>query len=141
MKQCKQCSEEKPLTEYYKTGKWYLSKCKPCHKKACLPANRKYHKTNKGKASVKKHQTSKQGVYGIFSNQTCLYVGESGWLNSRIPQHKANIFNKITAPQVELYLSIRQHDNIEIRILEETPNHKTQERIWIDYLNPLYNKA
>jgi protein-tyrosine phosphatase len=68
-------------------------------------------------------------------------VGESSWLNKRINIHKSCTKNPKISPKSQRYLYnlFQQHDNIDIRILEETPNHKTQERIWIDYLNPLYN--
>ena len=30
-KECKDCCKTKPLTEFYKNGKYYSSFCKPCH--------------------------------------------------------------------------------------------------------------
>ena len=31
MKYCKGCDKIKPITEYYKAGKSFQSRCKPCH--------------------------------------------------------------------------------------------------------------
>ena len=70
MKQCNKCHKEKPLTEYYSDKSkisGYCSQCKSCHQ---------YYK--------KIGHKQKQGVYGIFSGQTCLYVGESEELRNRI---------------------------------------------------------
>lgn len=32
MKPCKECNIEKPLTEYYKEGRWFLNTCNHCRK-------------------------------------------------------------------------------------------------------------
>tara|TARA_R110002153_G_scaffold15392_7_gene54928 strand:- start:154 stop:546 length:393 start_codon:yes stop_codon:yes gene_type:complete len=128
MKQCKTCNEGKSFSEYYVVGKYYNSECKSCHK-----IRSKKH-TNTWKYKVK-------GVYGIFSGQSCLYVGESKQVNNRFTRHKHYIKNPEakTRGNKELYYQLQKHNNLEFRILEETLNHKAQERIWIDYLNPLYN--
>ena len=82
-----------------------------------------------------------EGVYGIFSSETCLYVGESSRLNGRIEAHKTNIKHnhKSYYKHKKLYDNLRRHKNIEFRILEETVNHKEQEKVWIEYMTPLYN--
>jgi excinuclease UvrABC nuclease subunit len=103
-------------------------KCKSCYNK--------YNNTNN------KWRNKGQGVYGIFSGQSCLYIGESKQLNNRISQHKTYIKNPNGNKNkyfIELYNLISQHKDITFKVLEETPNHKTQERIWIEYLCPLYN--
>jgi len=134
-KQCKKCGEVKPLTEYNKRQ----SRCKPCQ----------YAYTNKWQTSVGlesklksqyKYAKSKSGVYGIFSGETCLYVGESDWLISRIANHKTRLKNPYQKTlQRKLYNLISQHSNVTFKVLEETPNHKQQEQVWIEKLNPLYN--
>ena len=131
MKICNKCGDQKLQTEYYKSkftlDGLYVS-CKSCHKKSCLPNNRKW--MAKGK-----------GVYGIFSGETCLYVGQSGRLNDRISGHKSTIKhnNGKYYNHKPLYDNLRRHNNIVFRILEETNNHKEQEPKWIEYMTPLYN--
>ena len=36
MKLCKECKEEKDLTNYYKSCNYYYNKCKKCHIKYCM---------------------------------------------------------------------------------------------------------
>jgi len=135
MKQCGECSVDLIVGENAFKNQY---KCKSCIR----AYQRKWSKTEAGKASQHKYNTSKQGVYGIFSGQSCLYVGESSWLNKRINVHKSFTKNPKTAPKSQRYLYnlVSQHKDITFRILEETPNHKEQERIWIEYLCPLYNR-
>ena len=134
MKQCKKCGE---IKHHYKNQ----NQCKDC--KSIY--NKEWNKTPKGKLnwvrSSNKWKNKIQGVYGIFSDMTCLYVGESGQLYNRISQHKTCIKNPngVKSKRRQLYNLLQKHNNLEFRILEETPNHKTQERIWIEYLCPLYN--
>ena len=134
MKQCGKCKVD--LVEGENAFKNQY-KCKSCIR----DYQRKWIKTENGKSSQYKYNTAKQGVYGIFSGQSCLYVGESSWLNKRINVHKSWAKNPLSSAKSSrhLYINLSRHNNLEFRILEETPNHKAQERIWIDYLNPLYN--
>ena len=128
MKECKKCQETKELTEFYKMGKYHLNSCKKCY----IKDHNKH---------VLKYQYKKQGVYGIFSNEQCLYIGESKALMARISYHKSQI-KKIhkNIVQISLYKSILQHSDIEFKILEETPNHKEREQYWITKLKPEYNE-
>lgn len=144
VKQCTKCGIEKSFEEYYKhpKGKYGLqARCKSCRKKT----TREYDTNNPDKVYVrnKKHHNSLgKGVYGIFSGMTCLYVGESIALKRRINHHKGRLNNKSwrwSKFEENLYTCLENHNNIEFRILEETDNHKEQELVWIDYLNPLYN--
>ena len=142
LKQCNGCGVNLVIGENIAKSRFNSCnyKCKSCY----------YIKTRKWKSKNKEHaynldkkwRCKRQGVYGIFSDKTCLYVGESKQLDFRISFHKAQIKN--TAPSLrpnirEMYIRIAEHSNVEIRVLEETPNHKAQEQVWIDYLNPLYN--
>ncbi len=95
--------------------------CSPCHKK---------HNTWRYKL---------KGVYGIFSGETCLYIGESKQVNRRISDHKYGIKNPTGKKQSSLWINLSRHKNIEFRILEVTVNHKEQEQVWIEYMTPLYN--
>ena len=136
MKTCTKCNVEKPLTEFYTRQ----SQCKPCKKKQ----DREYQR-GKGKEvmqrAVRKWQNEKQGVYGIFSKNLCLYIGESKRIKGRISDHKTWIRQPNKAPiQKYLYPLLTQHDNIEIRIIEECDNHKEREIHYINKYKPLYNE-
>ena len=137
MKYCKHCSEEKPLTEYYTRQ----SICKPCHNKRVT----QYQKDNyvRSYQTKRKYHKKKQGVYGIFSNNECLYVGESSQLVKRIADHKCCINKPEISPKSEQqrYIRIAEYNNVEIRVLEETPNHKEREKYWIQALNPKFNSS
>ena len=140
VKLCKHCGEEKPLTEYSKVlkGKYYNSSCKSCQ----VLYTKKYHKQNPEKHinSIKEWNNKKQGVYGIFSGDECLYVGESGKLLHRIASHKSRINNlNCDSGQPELYIRIAEYDGVQIKILEETLQHKEREKYWINKLNPKFN--
>lgn len=130
---CNKCGEEKP---HYKNQ----NQCKDCKK----IYNRMWSKTPKGKAIAKKGsdkwRKTGQGVYGIFVGNSCYYIGESSQLNNRISAHKTGIRNPSSARAYfrPLY-TLLQNKNYEIRVLEETPNHKEQELKWIEYMCPLYN--
>ena len=130
MKTCKKCKESKslehfPIASKYK-GKIYLkSYCKLC-------SNKKTYEWFK----------EKQGVYGIFSDNECLYVGESSWLRKRIDVHKTRIKNPYLCQrqeETEMYIRIAKHNNVVIKVLEETKNHKEKEHYYINKLNPKYN--
>ena len=135
MKQCGKCKVD--LVEGENAFKNQY-KCKSCIR----AYQSKWVKTEKGKASQRKYNTAKQGVYGIFDCVTCLYVGESIWLNKRIHVHKSWIKNPKSSSKTSRYLYdlLSKHKDITFKILEETPNHKEQERVWIEYMCPKYNK-
>ena len=126
MKICTKCNGEKLLDNFFSDSSkqsGYCSQCKSCHQH--------YKKIG---------HKQKRGVYGIFSADKCLYIGESGELRNRIWVHKSNL-KKITTnveAQRQMYIRIRDYSNIEIKVLEETDNHKEQEKVWINRLNPLY---
>jgi len=132
MKTCIKCNVEKPLTEYYlaNKGKAYQSRCKSCFKKHVLD-----------NGSVTTYHSKIKGVYGIFDNNVCLYVGESQALNRRIAEHKTNI-NRIQTNTIAhqlMYKQLQQCPNLEFRILEECDNHKEREQYYINELKPKYN--
>ncbi len=140
MKECNKCHITKELTEYtinrkHKDG--LQNFCKSCFREY----RRKWDKTKGGKASTRKWEYSRKGVYGIFENEQCLYVGESRRVNKRLNCHKSIINNPSIAPPTskKLYNQLSQHTCLEFKILEETPNHKEQEQYWINQLKPKYN--
>ena len=147
-KKCKKCQENKPATlEYFykskQTKDGLNSYCKTCRRSSSLVGMKKYQKTEKGKSINKKYQylwkNKISGVYGIFENDICLYVGESKQINQRISMHKSRYKSTKDVIQKELYENLRQHDHIEFRILEETDNHLEREKYYINKFKPYYN--
>lgn len=71
-KVCKECGEEKPLSEFYKHGKYYRGKCKECLKKYWkLPENRERHRINE------RNRCHRNGIYSpMDKNKECTaYLG------------------------------------------------------------------
>ena len=173
MKCCNKCKEEKPLTEYSKgkSNKDGLN----THCKSCVKAynikwniknkekvkqyneqyfidnpeyNKKWQRNNKEKQKSyhSKWMYKNKGVYEIFSNNLCLYVGQSTQINRRWINHKHCIKKpsyvmKSHPNVVELYNNIRSHSNVEFRIVEECSPEVLlhREQHYIDALKPLYN--
>jgi|GEM_PF-5224140 len=54
MKTCTKCKDEKQLSEFYKTGKYLASYCKPCHSEF----QKKYLQSDSGKETRKKYMQS-----------------------------------------------------------------------------------
>jgi CMP-N-acetylneuraminic acid synthetase len=142
---CSKCRIEKPqTTEYFGKNNsvpcGLSSWCRECTRNAI----KEWAKTPKGK-KIKYHHSSKwrnakQGIYGIFEDNKCLYVGESSSLKYRLSFHKSAIKNPLMVKyQRELYYNLQQHLNIDFRILEETKRHKELEGYYIDIYKPLYN--
>ena len=88
-------------------------------------------------------------IYGLYENETCIYVGSSKNLNKRMIHHKYWITSSlISCKQYEkpLYQYIRQiggWDKVQYKILEETDKQHNDllqlEREYIDRLNPSQN--
>jgi hypothetical protein len=126
---CRKCKIELiPENNWYNSFAKSNNKiCVGCANKYAAPRSAKWRKTGKG-------------VYGIFFDNKCLYVGRSVKLNDRISQHKQYIKSDIPHNRhYILYDKLKQYSNLEIKILENTSNHKEQEQYWIQKLNPKYN--
>jgi hypothetical protein len=57
VKVCKDCGQEKPLADFYKSGKYFQPRCKPCHSKktiAWMKANPKSRDATTRKVRLKK---------------------------------------------------------------------------------------
>ena len=125
MKQCKQCKQEKPFSEFYEAGKYYQAKCKPCLIKHAtkLQTERKY----------------TTGIYGIFFNNNCLWVGRTKKYEKRIAQHK--FWNNTN--HYEFYQEWPDNDNLEFKILEKCSYNelRIKEKYWIIKLKPKYNNG
>ena len=142
MKKCTKCHNIKEFTEFNKrksTKDGLASWCKSCitqatyrykataHGKNIQNENiKRFQKTYKGKEGIKRYKNSwGSGVYGIFVNNECLYVGESSTLRHRISTHYSRFKNpKTGGKQKRLYEKLSQYNNIEIKVLEETLNYK-----------------
>ncbi len=120
MKTCKNCNEEKALTEFYQNKYGiYQARCKPCFKQHCLENQRKRYHTKEYKEYVKKANArtkddkkkwvanSKHGVYLVKYRWLNFYVGE-GNLRSR----KVNHFSKVGSRggNTERYMASRVAD-------------------------------
>ena len=119
--------------------KYKVYKCNPCR----TNTTKKWQKENweRWQQKFNEYINAKQGVYGIFSGDKCLYVGQSKVLNSRTNRHRNyfNTENKRGHHQPKLYEKLDKYENKEIRILEECTNHKEREKYWINKLRPLFN--
>jgi excinuclease UvrABC nuclease subunit len=145
MKKCCKCSIEKPLTEFSKNKKspdglqWQCKVCKKGEFKQWYENNKPQHRNY-----VVKWKSKKSGIYEWYEGNTCLYVGQSAWLNSRISSHKCYYKNISSAPKHNrpLYEYLQQHQNAQIRIIEECIPEVLLEReqYYIDTKKPLYNK-
>lgn len=119
-------------------SKW-LAKNKDRHKENTL----KWNKANKDKLTEIQYKYDTKwgsGVYGIFADGECLYVGESSKLTARIARHKAHIKNPSSAGHLEnFYNELQGHETLVIGILEQCDNHVEREKYYIDMFNPIYN--
>ena len=158
MKKCRKCQVEKPISNYNKRKDQkdgYSLYCKICSKQQTKSSYLK----NKDKYSAKHKEWKKnnsdkfksnqynwryaiKGIYGIFENGVCLYVGESKRLRDRLIDHKRWIKNPYSSPkdQTNFYKQLQQHTNYVMGILEQTDNHKEREQFYINKLKPMYNK-
>ena len=162
MKTCPKCKQTKPSTneyfyKYSKSPSGLHSWCKLCNNQR----GRDYYKNNpekinqqakqwkldnpeKSNQHARHWQTKKQGIYEWFEGDTTLYVGQSKQLNNRISNHRTYFNNPELSKketQASLYDSLRQHQNPQIRIVEECSVDKLLEReqYYINKLKPLYN--
>ncbi len=128
----------------YKTEEERIEAKKASHKK--------YRDSIKGKSSMakfiekgghKKYQEEKfgSGVYGIFSEGKCLYVGSSKAIYRRLIQHNTWLKNPNIAPNPSLYKSLQSHSGIFMGVLENVTlkNLITKETKYIKQYKPLYN--
>jgi len=156
MKKCNKCLETKPLNNLFfgnmkrsKDGfNWICKQCQKADSKKRYPTIKdrmkkqavEYNRKQGNKYTHKFESKWGAGVYGIFENGKCLYVGESSKLARRIQYHKQNIthLHPKAKPQ-NLYKNIQNHSNWVVGILEQTDNHKELEEYYINKLNPIYN--
>ena len=140
MKKCTKCQETKELTEFkLRTDGYRNSWCQECkntHNKVYWENN-----SDKIKAINDRWNNRISGVYAIYGNDECLYVGESKGVPKRLAQHKCNVNNPSLTSKADqpLYYKLQQHSNLEFKILEETLDHKERETFWINKLKPKYN--
>ncbi len=141
IKVCTKCKIKKPKSKFYKhssTKDGLMSNCKECS----LINARRTSKENGYRYNPKAYNKWGSGVYGIFENGECLYVGESSTLYRRICQHNMGYKDPQKANSkdwIPFYESLQQHKNLTIGILEQTENHKEKEKFYINNLNPKYN--
>lgn len=162
-KQCKKCTEIKPVTEFYKkrdTKDRLTTWCKICVQKQSRnhilnnpEKSKEYSKKwqlknpEKFKQQTTNYLTKIKAVYEIIDNDTneCLYIGQSKRFISRKNHHKRRIESielSKKCKQAYLYDLLRQHPQVNIRIIEECSPEVLIEReqYYIDTKKPLYNK-
>lgn len=159
MKVCRDCNDELIIGKnaYPSIFKNKDYKCKSCRKKhsrkyyytpkgkeVSLQAQKKYNKKTYNKEiSYKQNQHWRKqitGVYGIFENGRCLYIGESSETNNRISRHKTNIKNpEHGKSHTMLYYNLQQHNHLIFGVIEECSNHKEREKYFINMYKPIYN--
>ena len=145
MKQCKKCGEKKPLSyEYFpiqracKDG--FNTWCRECIKEDSRNRRKKKSTIENNNQLTKKWRKEIAGVYGIFENGICLYVGESSQVNQRLSVHRYLQKNPDKAKRMKrLYEALSTHPSRVYGIIEECKNHKERERYFIDMYNPIYN--
>ena len=149
MKKCNKCHETKELDKFYPSMlKRSIYHCKKCHNKVSLDNAKKgkyWLKHNKNESAIKsraKYAFKIAGVYAIYENGECLYVGESKRVLHRWADHVSykNNLNSKESKRNSLYSKLSQHQHIIFGVLEETPNHKEREQYWITKLKPKYNE-
>ena len=156
-KTCKKCNIELIPGENIVLSQWkiYNYICKTCKKKQ----NRERNKDPKYKVKQKIYMSRTKtknpnaqlsyikkcsnkwgsGVYGIFENGICLYVGESIELYKRIIFHKTVVKRPETSTTPKLYEALQQHNHLIYGIIEQCDNHKEKEQYYINQLKPKYN--
>jgi predicted GIY-YIG superfamily endonuclease len=149
MKTCIKCNKEKPLTEFNFSNKkrgYIKSYCKKCSPQSPYNSNwsKEYYKNRKDDIKLWHNKWKEgNGVYGIFENDKCLYVGESSRVNERMSKHRAimnnNKLSKHHPSHVNLYSQLSKHKNIIVKLLEKTDDNKEREKYFIKKLKPLYN--
>lgn len=161
MKKCCDCKEFKLIIEFSKCKKapdGLQYNCKQCQKQKSkqnyLKNPEKFQQTisvwkkknyEKSRQYQRNYERKKQGIYEWYEDNVCLYVGQSTRLNQRILNHKSYFNNPELAKkeaQAYLYPLLRQHQNPQIRIVEECSPEVLLEReqYYIDTKKPLYNR-
>ena len=82
-----------------------------------------------------------QGVYGLFLNNECVYVGQSSCIRSRVISHLLEC-TKVNTDEKYTYLS-RHIGKVQYAILEQVKREQdltSRENAWIAEYNPIFNK-
>jgi hypothetical protein len=171
MKTCIKCGIRKELTEFSKCSNLKKAPdglqgyCKLCNKKYIKQFHLKNPKYNKSYQEQNKEYYQKyrlnnsehikkyhqkwaeriKGIYEWYEGDTSLYIGQSKQLNGRIANHQTLFANPEMTKnhrQAYLYEALRQHQNPQIRIIEECSPEALlkREQHYIDIKKPLYNK-
>ena len=142
MKECRECGKEKPLTEFNlncsKTGR-LRPYCKFCDS---LRSKKDYHNNKDHKKRLNKEWREKtnykapggyktnpiKGVYGMFRNGICYYIGSS-----------KNVFRRRSHWVVQ-----NSHIKLDMSkyiwgIIEECDNYREREEYYISIYNPEFN--
>jgi len=80
-----------------------------------------------------------KGVYGMWENGKCLYIGSTTRMYKRWMEHRTNI-KRFQCKHPSIYKYLQKHKHIIIGVIEECDNYKEREMYYINTLHPAYNK-
>ena len=89
MKKCTKCNETKELDQFYKSGKYYKSHCKPCNTKGVKEFYQR-NPTSKSKHDKKYHTLGKDGHFSVYLLPDHNYVGMTHYMRNRMSQHRSD---------------------------------------------------
>ncbi len=145
MKTCTKCKIEKTKSyEYFSVHKQskdgFNNWCRECLKEDSRNRPKKKKTIENNYQLTKEWRKEIKGVYGIFENGECLYVGESSQVNQRLSVHRYLTKNPDKSKGMKhLYEQLINHPSRVFGIIEQCENHKDRERYFIDMYNPMYN--
>ena len=117
-KTCKDCGESKPLSDFYKTRKYYRSYCKPCHKMRSTE-ERKGKDVNKWRTIKSKYGLTREGWDDLWDSQQgmCKICNTAMTTEERMSKTKAVVDHCHDSGKVRALLCHRC--NVAIGLLRE----------------------
>lgn len=82
-----------------------------------------------------------QGIYGLFLNNECVYIGQSSCVRSRVISHLLEC-TKVDTEDKYTHLS-RHIDKVQYAVLEQVKHEQdltSRENAWIAEYKPIFNK-
>lgn len=80
------------------------------------------------------------GVYGLWENGECLYIGSTTRMYKRWMEHRTKSNNPDKYPKMgKIYHKLAKHPSSIIGMIEECDNYKEREMYYIHKIHPKYN--
>tara|TARA_R110002096_G_scaffold167407_1_gene337353 strand:- start:3409 stop:3687 length:279 start_codon:yes stop_codon:yes gene_type:complete len=79
-----------------------------------------------------------RGVYGLWEDGKCLYIGSTTRMYKRWMEHRTNI-KRSQCKHTNIYPHLSKHSHIIYGMIEECDNYKEREVYYINTLSPSYN--